>query len=388
LVPGQGQGALDQIKSIHAENWFSHLDQYHILNWKNIGRVKSLLGLVKVMGLDLKPLVKPSILRISELANKTVAVDAYNAVYQFLSTIRGPTGELLMNDEGVTTSHLSGLFYRNINFLINNIKPIYVFDGTPDQLKSREIERRRQLKESATRQYHKAREEGKLEDARKFSQATSILTNKMVEESKTILRLLGIPYIHASSEGEATAAHLTKINLAFTCASQDYDSILFGAKRLTRNLTISGKRKVPNRNMYFEVETEMIELEDVLNRNKLTHEQLIDIGILIGTDFNPRGVPGVGPKTGLKLIKEYGKLENIERIKNELAYIPYKEIREIYLRPKVSNLDNIEFSEPQYEAVVDYLCRHNSFSLDRVNGYLEKLKKANIQRTHSLESWF
>lgn len=340
------------------------------------------------MGLDLKPLVKPSFLQLSELANKTVAVDAYNAIYQFLSTIRGPTGELLMNNEGNTTSHLSGLFYRNINFLINNIKPVYVFDGTPDLLKSREIERRRQLKEDAARQYHHALEEGRVEDARKLSLATSVLTNKMIEESKNILSLLGIPYIQASSEGEATAAYLTKINLAYTCASQDYDSILFGAKRLTRNLTISGKRKVPNKNMYFEVETEIIKLEDVLNLNKLTHEQLIDVGILIGTDFNPGGVPGVGPKTGLKLVKEYGKLENIERIKNELADIPYKEIREIYLRPKVSNVYNIEFSEPQYNAVVDYLCRQNSFSLDRVTGYLEKLNKSITQRTHTLESWF
>lgn len=340
------------------------------------------------MGLDLKPLVKPSFLEISELANKTVAIDAYNAIYQFLSTIRGPTGELLMNNEGDTTSHLSGLFYRNINLLINNIKPVYIFDGTPDLLKSREIERRRQLKEDATRQYHQALEEGRLEDARKFSQATSVLTKKMIEESKTILSLLGIPHIQASSEGEATAAYLTKINLAYTCASQDYDSILFGAKRLTRNLTISGKRKVPNRNMYFEVETEIIELEDVLNRNKLTHEQLIDVGILIGTDFNPRGVPGVGPKTGLKMIKEYGKLENIERIKTDLANIPYKEIREIYLQPKISNVDNIKFSEPQDDAVIDYLCRQNSFSSDRVTGYLEKLKKSITQRTHSLESWF
>jgi flap endonuclease-1 len=227
-----------------------------------------------------------------------------------------------------------------------------------------------------------------VEDARKLSQATSVLTNKMIEESKNILSLLGIPYIQASSEGEATAAYLTKINLAYTCASQDYDSILFGAKRLTRNLTFSGKRKVPNKNMYFEVETEIIKLEDILNLNKLTHEQLIDVGILIGTDFNPGGVPGVGPKTGLKLVKEYGKLENIERIKNELADIPYQDIREIYLRPKVSNVYNIEFSEPQYNAVVDYLCRQNSFSLDRVTGYLEKLKKSITQRTHTLESWF
>lgn len=345
-------------------------------------------GQIKVMGLDLRPFITPSPIVISELSNKVVAVDAHNTIYQFLATIRGPTGELLMNNKGEVTSHLSGLFYRNINLLADNLKLVYVFDGKPSSLKSKEIERRRKVKQDASQKYQEAVMDGRLEDARKYSQATSFLTDKMVEESKEILNLLGIPYIQALSEGEATAAHLTRTDRAYTCASQDYDSILFGAKRLTRNLAISGKRKVPNRNMYFEVETEIIEHQQVLDQTKLTQEQLIDVGILIGTDFNPGGVPGIGPKTGLKLIREYGKLENVEKIKNALADIPYQEIRDIFLNSEVPNTDGLEFAEPRYNDIINFLCMENNFSTDRVTGSLEKLKKSIVQRTQSLEKWF
>ena len=268
------------------------------------------------MGLDLKPLVEPYPIAISELSDKVVAVDAYNAIYQFLATIRGPTGELLTNANGDVTSHLSGLFYRNVNLLADNIKLIYIFDGKPSPLKSKEIERRRQIKQEASERYHEALAEGRFEDARKYSQATSVLTAKMVEESKKILTLLGIPCVQATSEGEATAAYITKQGTAFTCASQDYDSILFGASKLTRNLTISGKRKIPNKKTYIDVEPEIIEYQQVLDQTKLTHEQLVDVGILIGTDYNPEGFSGIGTKTALKLIREYGKLENIEKIKH------------------------------------------------------------------------
>lgn len=342
------------------------------------------------MGLDLKPLIISSPIVISELGNKVIAVDAHNSIYQFLATIRGPTGELLTNNKGDVTSHLSGLFYRNINLLADNLKLIYIFDGKPSVLKSKEIELRRQAKEEASKKYQEAITEGRFEEARKYSQATSILTDKMIEESKEILNLLGIPHIQAPSEGEATAAHLTKSDLAYTCASQDYDSILFGAKRLTRNLAISGKKKVPNRNMYVEVQTEMIEKQQVLDQTKLTQEQLIDIGILIGTDFNPGGIPGIGPKTALKLIREYGKLENIEKIKDALSGIPYQEIRNIFLKPEVFYANNVQLksAEVRYDDIINFLCIEKNFSIDRVKGSLEKLKKSIAQHTQSLEKWF
>jgi flap endonuclease-1 len=340
------------------------------------------------MGLDLKPLVKSSPIMISELSGKVIAIDAYNTIYQFLATIRGITGELLTNNNGEVTSHLSGLFYRNVNLLAEDIKLIYIFDGKPSPLKSKEIDRRRQVKQDALNKYQEAITAGRFEDARKYSQATSVLTDKMVEESKMILTLLGIPYIQASSEGEAAAAQLTQSNIAFACASQDYDSLLFGAKRLIRNLAISGKRKVPNRNVYVDIEPEIIEQQQLLNETDLNLEQLVDIGILIGTDFNPGGIPGIGPKTALKLVREHNKLEKIEKIEASLANIPYKEIREVFLKQEAPKINGIEFNEINYDALVNFLCTEKNFSVARVNTSLDKVKKSITNRNQSLEKWF
>ena len=340
------------------------------------------------MGLDLKPLVKSSPIMIPELSGKVIAVDAYNTIYQFLATIRGTTGELLTNNNGEVTSHLSGIFYRNVNLLVENVKLIYIFDGKPSPLKSKEIDRRRQVKQDALNKYQEAITAGRFEDARKYGQATSVLTDKMVEESKMILTLLGIPYIQAPSEGEAAAAQLTQSNIAFACASQDYDSLLFGAKRLIRNLAISGKRKVPNRNVYVDIEPEIIEQQQFLNETGLNLEQLVDIGILIGTDFNPGGIPGIGPKTALKLVREYNKLEKIEKIEASLANIPYKEIREVFLKQEAPKINGIEFNEINYDALVNFLCTEKNFSVARVNTSLDKVKKSITNRNQSLENWF
>jgi flap endonuclease-1 len=340
------------------------------------------------VGLDLKPLVTPAPLKLQELAGKVVAVDAYNTIYQFLSIIRGPSGEPLANSKGEITSHLSGLFYRSANLLMENIKPVYVFDGKANELKMVEIQRRSQLKKEATEKYQLAIEEGRIEDARKYSTRTAVLTDKMVEDSKKLLSHLGIPYIQAPSDGEAAAAYLTKQGMAFAAASQDYDSILFGAKKLVRNLAISGKRKVPNRNVYIDVEPEIFEHDKVLQEIGLTHEQLVDVGILIGTDFNPGGFPGIGPKTALKLIKENDRLEKVEKIRHLLQEVPYEEIRNIFLKPEVPKVERIDFGQVNREKVLDFLCVDKSFSAERVSGTLDKLQKAAANRSQSLEQWF
>jgi flap endonuclease-1 len=212
----------------------------------------------------------------------------------------------------------------------------------------------------------------------------------MIEESKRLLSLLGIPTVQAPSEGEATAARLTNSDLVQICASQDYDSILFGAKRLVRNITISGKRKVPNRNAFIDVPLEIFNLEDILNQTNLTNEQLVDVGILIGTDYNIGGIPGIGPKTALKLIQKYSKLENIDQLQEQLSNVPYEEIRELFLKPKVANVTNndIKFEPVDYDKVVEFLCTEKNFSPDRVNSALQKVQNSEKNKNQSLEKWF
>jgi flap endonuclease-1 len=340
------------------------------------------------MGIDLKSILTTCPIKSSDLSDKIIAVDAYNTIYQFLAIIRGPTGESLTNNKGEITSHLSGLFYRNINFLAENIKLVYIFDGKPHSLKTKEISRRKEMKQKAIEKYQEALEEGRLEDAKKYSQGTVILTDKIIEQSKLILKLLGIPVIQAPSEGEATASILTKDGMAYACASQDYDSLLFGAKRLVRNLTISGKRKIPNINKYVNIEPEIIHQSQILESTKLTLEQLVDVAILIGTDFNPGGFPGIGPKTALKLIKENGTLEKIGKIKDKLNDIPYQQIREIFINPINIPIDNIEFDNPNYKEILSFLCNTMDFSKERVESSLEKVKKNQEKRSQSLEHWF
>jgi flap endonuclease-1 len=340
------------------------------------------------MGLDLRGLITKEKTRLESFSSKIVAIDAYNTIYQFLSIIRGPDGAPLSDSSGRVTSHLSGLFYRNVNFLSLGIKPVYVFDGKPPSLKSAEIERRKQIKKEATIKYEKALAEGDTEGMRRYAQQTTILQDTMVDDAKKILSLFGIPYIDAPSEGEATAAHLTITGQAYAAASQDYDSILFGAKRLVRNFTNSGKRKLPNRNTYIEIEPEIIDSQKMLSELGLTREQLVDVGILIGTDFNPDGFERIGPKTALKMIKEHGKLEEIPQIQDKLAAINFGQIRKIFLEPEIAQIPEIKFGTVNFSEIIRYLSEERSFSKERLEVSLGRLQKAAERRSHTLEQWF
>ena len=340
------------------------------------------------MGLDLKPLLIRDKTKLELFSNKVVAIDAYNAIYQFLAIIRGPEGLHLSDAQGRVTSHITGLFYRNINFLSLGIKPVYVFDGKPPSLKSAEIEHRKQIKKDATVKYERALSEGNMEDVRKYAQQTTSMKDGMVQDSKHLLELFGIPYIQAPSEGEATAALLTTMGKADFAASQDFDSILFGAKKLVRNFTNSGRRKLPNRNTYIEVEPEIIDYKKNLTELGITREQLVDVGILIGTDFNPDGFERIGPKTAIKMIKENGKLENVKQIQDQLSQIDFNAIRKIYLEPETANVDKIEFNDIRYDDITDYMANERSFSRDRVNASLNRLKKSLEKKSQTLEKWF
>jgi flap endonuclease-1 len=340
------------------------------------------------MGVDLGDIVPKRKLKLEELRGSILAIDAYNALYQFLAVIRGEQGEPLRDKSGRITSHLSGLFYRNVNLLSLGIKPIYILDGQPPSLKAAEIARRRRVKEEAALKYAEAVSKGDYEAARRYAQATSIIKDYMVDDSKTLLNLMGIPWVDAPSEGEATAAHLTKIGLATHTASQDYDSLLFGAPRLVRNVTISGRRKLPNKPVYIEIEPEEISLQNLLSVLGLTKEQLVDLGILLGTDFNPDGFKGIGPAKALKYIKQYGRLENIPEIRDALEEVDFESIRLIFLNPRVVSRIEVKWGKVDGEGIIDFLCGEHSFSEERVRSALNKLREAERKVSDTLERWF
>jgi len=340
------------------------------------------------LGVNLRKLVPKTTVDLKALSGKSIAIDAYNALYQFLAIIRQPDGTPLKDHSGRVTSHLSGLFYRTVNLVEIGLKPIYVFDGSPPALKEAEIKRRMKLKEEALAKYERALQEGRIEEARMYA---SKLKDYMAEDAKRLLTLMGVPWVQAPSEGEAQAAHLAKKGDADCCASQDYDSLLYGAPTLIRNVTISGKRKLPRKPVYIEVQPELVELKKVLKELGITREQLVDVGILIGTDYNPQGVKGIGPKKALDLIKTYGSLEKaLPHLKEAEFPVPPEKIREIFLKPKVTDNYTLEWREPDVEGIVNFLCGERDFSEDRVKKALNKMREGTLKlrgRT-TLERWF
>jgi len=341
------------------------------------------------LGVDLADIIPEETITLETLSNKTLAVDAYNTLYQFLAIIRQPDGTPLKDQRGRVTSHLSGLLYRTSNLAEKGIKLVFVFDGKPPEMKEMEIRRRRKIKEEATVRYEVALREGKIEEARTYAQATSSLKDMMVEDSKTLLDALGVAWVQAPSEGEAQAAFIASKGEVWGVASQDHDSLLFGAPRMVKNLAITGRRKLPRRNAYVEVEPKLVELAKVLDELSLSREKLIDLGILIGTDFNPDGVKGIGPKTALKLIQEQENLEKIMASKPEVTISEVDKIRSIFMKPEVNTAYSLRWSHPDVEKVVSFLCRERDFSEDRVRKAVSRMVSSRGQPTKStLESYF
>lgn len=340
------------------------------------------------MGVDLGELIQKKKISLDDLSGKILAIDAYNALYQFLAVIRGEKGEPLMDRQHRITSHLSGLFYRNINLLEKGTKLVYVFDGEPPELKEAEIERRKRMKKEAIVKYEESIRMGRMEEARKYAQMTSQLKDMMVEDAKRLLNYMGIAWVQAPSEGEAQAAYMAEKGHVWAAVSQDHDSLLFGAPRLVRNLTISGRRKLPGKDEYVEVELEQIDLNQVISNLSITREQLVDIGILIGTDFNPDGFKGIGPVKALKLIKNYKRLENIQELKDQLKSVDYQSVRDIFLKPKVTDSFELRWREHNVDAIIDFLCHERDFSETRVRSALARLEVVEKKKSETLERWF
>jgi flap endonuclease-1 len=345
------------------------------------------------MGVDLGDIVPKDKITLDDLAGKTFAVDAYNILYQFLSIIRGPTGEPLMDSQGRVTSHLSGLLYRTTNLAERGIRLVYVFDGKPPVLKEAETARRRVVKETATVKYQTAVSRGETKEARKYAQATVRLQDTLLEDAHTLLNLMGIPQVYAPSEGEAQAAYMASKGDVWAAVSQDYDSLLFGATRLVRNLAITGRRKIPLRDAYIQVEPELIDLHKVLSQLGLTRDQLIDLGILLGTDFNPDGFKGVGPKTALKMLKEHGNIDRVIEFNKNLQPLQHLTgIRKIFHTPEVTSDYRLEWREADTESVVRFLCGDRDFNEERVRTAIQRAKAAAPaqvpSKTQTLEAFF
>ena len=320
-------------------------------------------------------------LSFDEINGKTIAIDAYNTIYQFLSIIRQPDGTPLMDPKGRVTSHLSGLLYRTTNLLDYGALPLFVFDGIPPQLKSRTIAARISRREKAMQEWKSAQEKGLLEEARTHAMASTRITREIVESSKELLGYMGMPFIQAPSEGEAQAAYLVDNGMAYAAASQDYDSFLFGAQAVIRNLTITGRRKLPGKNIFVNVKTEKIMLKDILSKFGISRRQLVWAGMLIGTDFND-GIKGIGPKTAIKAVKAAKDISEIQaalRSKYGTEIENAAEVERLFMEPDVKKVSAKEFrsllsdSSPDRDSLMSFMCDEHGFSAERVEKSIEKI---------------
>lgn len=327
------------------------------------------------MGVKLKDIIEPEQISFKDLEGRSVSIDAFNTLYQFLATIRQRDGRPLTDENGNVTSHLSGILYRNSSMIEKDIKPIYIFDGKAPELKSETQAKRREVRDEAEKIYKDALASGDTEKARKFAMRSSKLSPEIIESSKKLLTLMGIPYVDAKGEGEAQATYLVANGDAYAVASQDYDCLLFGAKRVVRNLAVNSN--LGNLEYY--------ELNRILRELDITREELIDMGILIGTDFC-EGMKGVGAKTALKLAHKGQLEEKIAELQKESSH-NLDEVREIFLNHNVNTDYKIKWEKPKKDKIIEFLCYEHGFSEDRVAKASDKLKNLSSSQG-SLDAWF
>ena len=341
------------------------------------------------MGVQLGEIIPKEKIELEQLSGRKIAIDAFNSLYQFLSIIRQPDGTPLMDSKGRVTSHLSGLFYRTGKLVEYGILPIYVFDGKPPDLKRTVSEERKKAREEAQEKWKEALKVGDLERAKRHAQASSKLTADMIDDSKRLLEAMGIPWVQAPCEGEAQAAYIVQHGDAWASASQDFDSLLFGSPRLIRNLTITGKRKLPGKSVYISVEPELIELEKALETLGIDRKKLIDMGIMMGTDFN-EGIKGIGPKKALTYAKE-GK--SVKQVYKEMGIEPevdLDELRELFLKHDATKDYELKWGGIKKDEIIKILVDEHDFSEERIEKTIEELNEKLNQKASQarLDNWF
>lgn len=319
------------------------------------------------------------------IVGRKIAIDASMCLYQFLIAVRSEGAQLTTVD-GETTSHLIGMFYRSIRLIESGIKPVYVFDGKPPDLKSGELDKRAERREEAQKALDKATESGDIEDMNKFNRRLVRVTKNHLLEAKELLKLMGIPYIEAPCEAEAQCAAMVKSGKVFATATEDMDALTFGTNILVRHLTSSEARKLPVQEYSY---------DKVLKGLEMTRDEFIDFCILLGCDYCD-SIRGVGPKTALDLVAKYRNLETIlDNIDNKKYVVPepwnFKQARALFQEPEVTNPEEIDlkWTDPNEEGLVEFLCGQRQFSEDRIRSGVKKLLKAKSTTTQGrLDSFF
>lgn len=330
----------------------------------------------------------PSAIKVSEIKaffGRKVAIDASMCLYQFLIAIR-QDGSQMQSEDGETTSHLMGMFYRTIRLIDNGIKPVYVFDGKPPDMKSGELEKRTERRAEAEKALTEAKEKGDAKEAEKFERRLVKVTKQQNEEVKQLLGLMGVPVVEAPCEAEAQCAHLVQAGKVFGTATEDMDALTFGSNVLLRHLLAPESKKIPIKEFH---------LARVLEEMKLTKDEFIDLCILLGCDYCGT-IRGVGPKKAVELIRQHKNietiLENIDQTKYPPpAEWPFKRARELFHSPEVTKGEEVDLAwkEPDVEGIVKFMCGDKNFSEDRIRSALTRMQKSRNAGTQGrIDSFF
>lgn len=341
------------------------------------------------MGTNIKDLLLKKEVDFKHFDGKVLAVDSFNILYQFITTIRQRDGSLLKDSNGNVTSHLTGLFSRTTRLMRYGIKPVFVFDGESPELKKKERERRKTLKIEAEKRFQEAKKKKDLDEMKKYASRASRLTAEMINESKELISALGLPFVQATSEGEAQVAYIVSQGDAYAGVSEDYDSLLYGIPRLVKNLTISGRKK--SGASYKTIKPNMISFTENMNHLGIDRDKLIMIAMLVGTDYNAGGVKGIGPKNALKLVKEYG--EDPEKLFKKVEWrkhceTDWNEIFYLFKKMPINKDYKISFSEVDVDKITEILVEKHNFSSQRVeNSLKELLKNSAAKQQKGLGEW-
>lgn len=314
--------------------------------------------------------------QLKNLFGRKVAIDASMCLYQFLIAVRQSDGQQLTNENGETTSHLLGMFYRTIRLVENNIKPVYVFDGKPPVLKGGELEKRLLKREEAQKSIEALKDTDNVADLLKFEKRLVRVSREQNDEAKKLLELMGIPFVNAPCEAEAQCAELARGGKVYAAASEDMDTLCYEPPYLLRHLTFAEARKMP---------INQITYTEAMEGLNLPREAFIDLCILLGCDYCET-IKGVGPVTALKLIREHGSLEKIieyiesnpEKTKFKVPENwPYAEARQLFMKPEVTAASEVplKWKEPDVQGLIDFMVNEKGFSEDRIKSGAEKLKK-------------
>ncbi|MHA1651339.1 MAG: hypothetical protein ACTSYB_14200 [Candidatus Helarchaeota archaeon] len=304
------------------------------------------------MGVKLTPIIIPDVVDLSALAGKKVVVDGCNLLFKYITKIR-KDGKILYNAQGDPVSHLLGFFYFTINLLERRIRPIYVFDGYPPREKRQKSPIKIQRLVRMWRLYQQR--EG---DRSTFYKDPLFLYDKIVADLQELVRLMGCPVVRGLSEGEAQGARLVREGKAHALISSDQDSLLFGCPLTYYQLLFDA-----NLGKFYDLQYQLTHLG-------LSRRQLIDVAILIGTDYNP-GAKGIGPKKALKLIRQYGQLEDIPTLE-----FPFDidRVRQLFLKPATIT------AAPLYRApntkYLTYFLKQKGWQSRRIERGISRLRRA------------